>query len=220
MALAFTLAITPAFTHLPLNCRFSHLPLCRSAPNKLLWNAISTTLSQITVWSTLVIWTNNIETTKNWGFYCSARFKIWSKYGIIPIFKQQLNNARGLADPDTVTIRAAINWSGGATILGLEPWQKMISVYTSVNVILVCKSCHSTPRGAYSTASILVLGTYCTHFHYCSTKYSFTDEWSEAHKREVPQPFQAWIYHCHLHSLQAANCCRNSRLVVDEDDLR
>ena len=22
--------------------------------------------------------------------------------------------------------------------------------------------------------------------------------------------------HCHLHPLQAANCCRNSRLVVDE----
>ena len=33
------------------------------------------------------------------------------------------------------------------------------------------------------------------------------------------KPFQAWIYHCHLHPLQAANCCRNSRLVVDEDDL-
>ena len=29
----------------------------------------------------------------------------------------------------------------------------------------------------------------------------------------------ALIYHCHLHPLQAANCCRNSRLVVDEDDL-
>ena len=27
------------------------------------------------------------------------------------------------------------------------------------------------------------------------------------------------ILHCHLHPLQAANCCRNSRLVVDEDDL-
>ena len=25
--------------------------------------------------------------------------------------------------------------------------------------------------------------------------------------------------HCHLHPLQAANCCRNSRLLVDEDDL-
>ena len=32
-------------------------------------------------------------------------------------------------------------------------------------------------------------------------------------------PFQAWIYHCHLHPLQAANCFRNSRLVVDENDL-
>ena len=25
--------------------------------------------------------------------------------------------------------------------------------------------------------------------------------------------------HCHLYPVQAANCCRNSRLVVDEDDL-
>ena len=25
--------------------------------------------------------------------------------------------------------------------------------------------------------------------------------------------------HCHLHSLQVGNCCRNSRLVVNEDDL-
>ena len=33
-------------------------------------------------------------------------------------------------------------------------------------------------------------------------------------------PFQAWICHCHLHPLQAANCCRNSRLVVDEDDFK
>ena len=32
--------------------------------------------------------------------------------------------------------------------------------------------------------------------------------------------FQAWIYQCHLHPLQAANCCRNSRLVVDIDDLK
>ena len=31
-------------------------------------------------------------------------------------------------------------------------------------------------------------------------------------------PFQG-IYHYHLHPLQAANCCRNSRLVVDEDEL-
>ena len=31
--------------------------------------------------------------------------------------------------------------------------------------------------------------------------------------------FQAWIYHCHFHPLQAANCCRSYRLVVDEDDL-
>ena len=26
------------------------------------------------------------------------------------------------------------------------------------------------------------------------------------------------MYYCHLHPLQAANCCRNSRLVVDEDN--
>ena len=36
-----------------------------------------------------------------------------------------------------------------------------------------------------------------------------------AYKRDQP-----WIYHCHLQLLQAANCCHNSRLVVDEDDLK
>ena len=36
----------------------------------------------------------------------------------------------------------------------------------------------------------------------------------------TPYTFQAWIHHCHIHPLQAANCCRNSRLVVDEDDLK
>ena len=33
-------------------------------------------------------------------------------------------------------------------------------------------------------------------------------------------PFKLLIYHYHLYQLQAANCCRNSRLVVDEDDLK
>ena len=28
------------------------------------------------------------------------------------------------------------------------------------------------------------------------------------------------LHHCHLYPLQAANCCRNSRPVVDEDDLK
>ena len=28
---------------------------------------------------------------------------------------------------------------------------------------------------------------------------------------------QAWFYHCDIHPLQAANLCRNSRLVVEED---
>ena len=28
------------------------------------------------------------------------------------------------------------------------------------------------------------------------------------------------VNHSHLHPLQAANCCRNSRLVVDDDDLK
>ena len=27
-------------------------------------------------------------------------------------------------------------------------------------------------------------------------------------------------HHCHLQPLQAVNCCRNSRLVVDEDALK
>ena len=33
------------------------------------------------------------------------------------------------------------------------------------------------------------------------------------------KPFQALIYYIHLHPLQAANCYRNSRLAVEEDDL-
>ena len=36
-------------------------------------------------------------------------------------------------------------------------------------------------------------------------------------QRHWLQPFWDRIYHCHLHPLQAANCCRNYRLVVDED---
>ena len=28
------------------------------------------------------------------------------------------------------------------------------------------------------------------------------------------------FWHCHLHQVQAANCYRNSRLAVDEDDLK
>ena len=32
--------------------------------------------------------------------------------------------------------------------------------------------------------------------------------------------FSSLTLHCHLHPLQAANCCRNSRLVVDEDDFK
>ena len=34
------------------------------------------------------------------------------------------------------------------------------------------------------------------------------------------KPFQAWICQYHLHPLQAANFCHNSRLVVDENDLK
>ena len=34
------------------------------------------------------------------------------------------------------------------------------------------------------------------------------------------KPFEAQIHHCHLRPPQAANCCRNSRLVVDGDDLQ
>ena len=33
-------------------------------------------------------------------------------------------------------------------------------------------------------------------------------------------PLKPAIYHYHIHPLQAANCCRNSRLVVDKDDLK
>ena len=34
------------------------------------------------------------------------------------------------------------NWSEWTTILGLEPLQKSVSEYTTVNVIHVCESCH------------------------------------------------------------------------------
>ena len=34
------------------------------------------------------------------------------------------------------------------------------------------------------------------------------------------KPFQAWINHCHLHPLEAANSCCDSRLIVDDDDLK
>ena len=44
--------------------------------------------------------------------------------------------------------------------------------------------------------------------------------WHDLQIKYLLAPFQAWTYHCHLHPLQAANCCRNSRLVVDEDDLK
>ena len=32
-------------------------------------------------------------------------------------------------------------------------------------------------------------------------------------------PFRVLIYHCNLYPLQAVNCCRNSRLVVDEGEV-
>ena len=39
-------------------------------------------------------------------------------------------------------------------------------------------------------------------------------------KLKLRYPFQAWINHFHLSRLQATNCCLNSRLVVDENDLK
>ena len=36
---------------------------------------------------------------------------------------------------------------------------------------------------------------------------------------DIFNPLKPEITNCHLHPLQAANCCRNSRLVVNEDDL-
>ena len=42
-----------------------------------------------------------------------------------------------------------------------------------------------------------------------TTKYENTMEYDNL-------PLSSYL---HLHPLQAANCCRNSRLVVDEDDL-
>ena len=37
----------------------------------------------------------------------------------------------------------------------------------------------------------------------------------------INNPFKPLpVYYCHLHPLEAANCCRNSRLVVDKGDLK
>ena len=38
------------------------------------------------------------------------------------------------------------------------------------------------------------------------------------HRRLTWLTLSILTLHWHLHPLQAANCCRNSRLVVDEDD--
>ena len=51
-------------------------------------------------------------------------------------------------------------------------------------------------------------------------KYVSYDVLRFARKKHIYWPFHAWIYYCYLHPLQAANCCRNSRLVVDEDNLK
>ena len=52
-----------------------------------------------------------------------------------------------------------------------------------------------------------------------STSQLVLKYWLKTWLKACIEPFQAWIYHCNLHPLQAANCCRNSRLVVNEDDL-
>ena len=54
-----------------------------------------------------------------------------------------------------------------------------------------------------------------------SSRFDFVD-WPNGRGRGAlaVHPFQPWIFRCHLHPLQAANCCRNSRFVVDEDDLQ
>ena len=60
-----------------------------------------------------------------------------------------------------------------------------------------------------------------TWYYYVSSwRFKFLISIMAYNHQVVLRPFQAWIYHCHLHPLQAANCCRNSRLVVDENVLK
>ena len=63
----------------------------------------------------------------------------------------------------------------------------------------------------------------CIHFHPLEDVYRVSEkpfQGTESLNCSVVYvlPFQAWIYHCHLHSLQAANCRGNSRLAVHEND--
>ena len=51
---------------------------------------------------------------------------------------------------------------------------------------------------------------------FCLTTRQRQGRWASAQ----PQPFAAWIYHCHLHPLQATSCYRNSRFVDDEDVMK
>ena len=51
-------------------------------------------------------------------------------------------------------------------------------------------------------------------FFFCNS-YKF-----KIHLRTFGQAVLILVHLLTLHPLQAANCCRNSRLVVDEDDLK
>ena len=39
-------------------------------------------------------------------------------------------------------------------------------------------------------------------------------------QQDEGQAVQTWFYNCYFHPLQVENCPRNSRLVVDENDIK
>ena len=81
-----------------------------------------------------------------------------------------------------------------------------------VVIVYVC-----TSHTLYSSC----LSFYCSLTTHPFPTVYFRAETSQMYlRRMVNSSFQAWIYHCHFHPLQAANCCRNSRLVVTENDLK
>ena len=91
---------------------------------------------------------------------------------------------------------------------------RVFGVSPLVNKVLIWDSGHdwtcSDPKTANTRRRSL-----STHW---TVWWSNTTSWLP--NRYALKPFQVGIYHWHLHRLQAVNCCRNSQLVVDEDELK
>ena len=72
----------------------------------------------------------------------------------------------------------------------------------------------------YIHVEMITVGQPCTAGHVC-----FPEKWWIGSLDTIYSTIRLWFTlsiltsHWHLHPLQAANRCRNFRLVVDEDDL-